>query len=121
MPIINKNTPNILLRMFEGTDTARFDPKNAPITPKTTMMTAILASILLCLIWIISAITAVGIKYIRLILCATCWSTFNQKTSTGMRRAPPPMPIPLMIPERIPTKTAITNLEHHPYCGNNHK
>jgi len=59
---------------------------------------------LLFFICTIRAITAVGIKNKRFTLWAMCWSGLTKNTKAGIRIAPPPIPIPLIIPEASPIK-----------------
>lgn len=74
----------------------------APIIPVEISFKAILKSIVLFLMWTTSAKTAVGIKYKRVIPCAIFWSKPRNIVSTGINIIPPPIPIPLIIPDTAP-------------------
>ena len=77
---------------------------NAPIAPKIEIQIAIFHFISLFFIFTIVATIDVGIKNIKLLAWATFWSIPVKHTSIVISIAPPPIPIPLTIPEIMPIK-----------------
>jgi len=100
--MINKKNPKIFLRKSEDNLTASLAPIIAPIMPVNVKGIQMLLSIFLFLIWVIIAIAATGIKEKRFTLCACCCVKFVKSINEGISIVPPPIPMPLIIPEKNP-------------------
>lgn len=91
--------PNIFFKRLEPKLTARMEPMIEPIIPKMMRVFNTFFSMLPCLIWVYKATMDVGTKIRRLVLCAICCFTFKNIIRAGIKIVPPPIPIPLIIPE----------------------
>ena len=63
---------------------------------------AILKSIFLFIILTIIATIDVGIKKIKFVACAPCCSIPHKKVNKNINIVPPPIPVPLTMPETSP-------------------
>ena len=48
----------------------------------------------------------VGMKNIKFVACAICCSSPHKTVSKNIRIVPPPIPVPLIVPEIIPINTS---------------
>jgi hypothetical protein len=88
-------------------DTAITDPIRDPTTPTTIIFRASLYLTCLFLVWIHNAQMEAGKKTLRFTLCAKCCGTPAKNIKAGIRMVPPPIPIPLTIPEAKPIRNNI--------------
>ena len=75
---------------------------NAPIIPNIETVIPVFHFISFCLTFIIIATIEVGTKNTRFAPCAMCWSFPKNNERHNISIVPPPMPIPLTIPDIIP-------------------
>ena len=99
----NKNIANIFLRIADEMYEAKIDPSTAPRIPAAISLKSNFFSIFPFFIWVINAMDAVGIKEIRLTLWAICWLMPDVNIRTGISIVPPPIPMPLIIPDSMLT------------------
>ena len=86
---------------------AKIDPANEPRIPPKIIHLANDRSRLPFLKWVIRATMETGRNTTKFIPWACCWGMLLNNTNEGMRIVPPPIPIPLIIPDISPIKAKI--------------
>lgn len=104
IPITNKKPPKSFRSRLPGSLTAKYEPRIAPKIPQRISLRTIFFSMFPCLICDKIATIAVGTKESRFTLCAICWGVLRKIVNAGIRIVPPPIPIPLIMPDRRATK-----------------
>lgn len=82
------------------------DPANAPNNPVSIIGVEVFRSMFFSLKCVIKATIAIGINTAKLTPWAWCWFRFEKIINPGIRIVPPPMPIPLIIPDNKPIKNS---------------
>ena len=103
--IIAKNIPKYFLNIFTSVWTDKFAPIIAPSIPNIEIIVANFKSIFLFFMFTIIATIDVGMKNIKFVACAICCSSPHKTVSKNIRIVPPPIPVPLIVPEIIPINT----------------
>ena len=100
--IINKNIPKYFLKLFMSKCIDKFAPIIAPNMPYSDIIIPSFTFMFLFFAFTIIAIIDVGIKKIKFVACAICCSILHKYVKRKMRMVPPPIPVPLTIPEMTP-------------------
>ena len=105
--IIAKKIPK---HFFKIPTSMRMDilaPIMAPKIPNIDIIMASFKSMFLFFKLTIMATTAVGIKKIRLVAWAICWSIPSKRERRKIKIVPPPIPVPLTIPATKPINISV--------------
>ena len=102
MATIAKNIPKLFLKKITFICVEILAPIIAPIIPNIEIIIANSKFIFLFFILTIIATNDVGIKKIKFAACAICCSTPKTYNNKKIKTVPPPVPVPLTIPDISP-------------------